>query len=188
VNSRTLRKKARNGEEARVRYAPAIAADLLCSGCRRPLVKDGKLKCTKCPCKCEVDATPGQEELTCPHCKGPQGKPRVLAVSDRALCPDRRCPNHQEGIGTPMFPQTQKQKEESLNGEARRIVGMVIVGIVTISALVLAGVMIAIGLSSFQETDNARSLGGPIAIAVLAVLVGLVGLVWLMWASITKSD
>lgn len=44
----------------------AIAADLDCSGCGRPLIKDGQLKCLWCKPKRLVPATLGQKAIVLP--------------------------------------------------------------------------------------------------------------------------
>jgi len=80
-----------------------VVAELRCQKCGRLLIREGKLKCSRCGK--EVPATLGQEEIFCPFCQ----KPRIfLAKRGRALCPRRKGPRCGDEEGTPM------NKEETM--------------------------------------------------------------------------
>ncbi len=62
--------------------SPKTIPDLNCMHCGWPLIKEGKLKCTRS--KHTVLATPGKKRMLCPHC----WNPRVLLAKDsHAVCP-----------------------------------------------------------------------------------------------------
>ncbi len=77
----------------------SLVADLECSGCGRPLVRDGCFKCTRCDRL--VHATLGEKRIYCPDCSAPRV---LLARNDEALCPESKksCPNRRDSKGTPM--------------------------------------------------------------------------------------
>ena len=86
----------------------SLVADLKCSGCGRPLVKDGCLKCTRCDAL--VVATLGENRIYCLNCSSPRV---LLARNDEAMCPESksRCENRRENKGTPMKLAVSEEKE-----------------------------------------------------------------------------
>ncbi len=64
----------------------SVVKELNCTKCKKPLVKNGRVKCPRCKQEIELPASLPEGKWFCPECPAHGEKPRVLAVGGQIKC------------------------------------------------------------------------------------------------------